>query len=489
MKKKLMVVGASIFLLSLMTGDYVSAQEPLLRGNSSAGIINQPVWFNCDFADDSVNELTLHYKTQAGTDFTVATLAPVNQPPYYGHTYEANVIFTENPGIVEYYFSAIRDGLLTTQSPQNASNQFPPSAFRYAQFLADPQGDLVGGSAGNWLDLLGSGMTYSNTKLYCYLQNVTGSWPLNSGLTYFAYSMGFLITDGADSQYYALVYASIPLILTSGVYIVNQADSTFSRLGDISYSISGGLLHMSCNLSTFTADPNWPGWPPPDGYIEPLGATLTAGLSGQFTNDFTSPTIFQPQTQYLDFNTNAAPVLPVYTLAIDSGASIMPRITYFDLDNNLPTIRKLYFDADSFTLYSADHVYNDSSEFETTIGWPADGWHRYFFRFSDGQLTTATPMDSILIGDAIDCRYLPGDINSDEQRIGGDVTFGVRFFKGVGPQPPDSCYLDSTGAYLYVAGDVNGNCEFRGSDITRLVAFFKGTAPISYCHFFPPPLR
>jgi len=86
------------------------------------------------------------------------------------------------------------------------------------------------------------------------------------------------------------------------------------------------------------------------------------------------------------------------------------------------------------------------------------------------------------------CSYLPGDINGDGQRIGGDVTYGVRYFKGTGPAPLDSCYMDSTGAYLYVSGDVNGNCEFRGSDITRLVAYFKGTAQLSYCHFFPPPV-
>jgi hypothetical protein len=87
------------------------------------------------------------------------------------------------------------------------------------------------------------------------------------------------------------------------------------------------------------------------------------------------------------------------------------------------------------------------------------------------------------------CSYTPGDINGDGQRIGGDVTFGVRYFKGTGNQPLDSCYMDSTGSYLYVAGDANGNCEFRGSDITRLVAFFKGTAPLGYCHWFPPPGR
>ncbi len=84
------------------------------------------------------------------------------------------------------------------------------------------------------------------------------------------------------------------------------------------------------------------------------------------------------------------------------------------------------------------------------------------------------------------CPYVLGDINGDRSVLGGDVTYGVRYFKSVGPTPPDSCYLDSAGIYLYVAGDVNGNCEFRGSDITRLVAYFKATAVISPCHALPP---
>lgn len=86
------------------------------------------------------------------------------------------------------------------------------------------------------------------------------------------------------------------------------------------------------------------------------------------------------------------------------------------------------------------------------------------------------------------CEYVQGDLNGDGQRLAADVTYGVRYFKGTGPIPPDSCFLDSTGAYLYVAGDVNGNCEFRGSDITRLVQYFKGNATLSNCHFLPPPI-
>jgi hypothetical protein len=86
------------------------------------------------------------------------------------------------------------------------------------------------------------------------------------------------------------------------------------------------------------------------------------------------------------------------------------------------------------------------------------------------------------------CDYLIGDISGDGQRLGGDVTYGVRYFKGVGSTPKDSCLMDSTDAYLYVSGDCNGNCEFRGSDITRLVSYFKGTAQLNCCHFFPTAL-
>jgi hypothetical protein len=84
------------------------------------------------------------------------------------------------------------------------------------------------------------------------------------------------------------------------------------------------------------------------------------------------------------------------------------------------------------------------------------------------------------------CGYISGDINGDGQKLGSDVTYGVRYFKGLGAPPADSCYLDSTGAYLYPAGDVNGDCEFRGADITRLVAYFKSIATLAYCPSRPP---
>ena len=83
--------------------------------------------------------------------------------------------------------------------------------------------------------------------------------------------------------------------------------------------------------------------------------------------------------------------------------------------------------------------------------------------------------------------YLPGDINGDNNRVGADVTYGVRYFKGIGNQPPDSVYNDSTGSWLYAAADVNGDCEFAGSDITYLVGYFKSINSIlKWCPQTPP---
>jgi hypothetical protein len=101
--------------------------------------------------------------------------------------------------------------------------------------------------------------------------------------------------------------------------------------------------------------------------------------------------------------------------------------------------------------------------------------------------STDVPVTFTVTGGNV-CDYLIGDISGDGSRLGGDVTYGVRYFKGTGSAPKDSCYMDSTHTYIYVAGDCNGNCEFRGSDITRLVAYFKGTAHLSCCHFFPTTL-
>jgi hypothetical protein len=85
-----------------------------------------------------------------------------------------------------------------------------------------------------------------------------------------------------------------------------------------------------------------------------------------------------------------------------------------------------------------------------------------------------------------ECQYTPGDANGDGNVMGNDVTYSVRYFKGIGNPPPDSCQLPDY-SWLYAAGDANGNCTYAGSDVTFLVAYFKGQNPaILYCPETPP---
>lgn len=84
------------------------------------------------------------------------------------------------------------------------------------------------------------------------------------------------------------------------------------------------------------------------------------------------------------------------------------------------------------------------------------------------------------------CSYIPGDINGNGDANGVDVTYGVNYFKGFGPQPPDTCDCPPHGE-MFVSGDVNSNCEFNGVDITYFVNYLKGIGPeLLYCPDCPP---
>jgi subtilisin family serine protease len=60
--------------------------------------------------------------------------------------------------------------------------------------------------------------------------------------------------------------------------------------------------------------------------------------------------------------------------------------------------------------------------------------------------------------------YIPGDANADGSVNSGDVTFLVRYLKGLGPAPASPFYR----------GDANGDCLVLGADVVYLVNYFKG---------------
>lgn len=101
--------------------------------------------------------------------------------------------------------------------------------------------------------------------------------------------------------------------------------------------------------------------------------------------------------------------------------------------------------------------------------------------------TTDFHIRVVLDIEVVGCDYIPGDANGDGNVMGNDVTYSVRYFKGLGNPPPDSCWNPVRDEWLYSGGDANGNCAYTGSDVTYLVGYFKGYNPeILYCPDTPP---
>ncbi|MCP4581807.1 MAG: T9SS type A sorting domain-containing protein [candidate division Zixibacteria bacterium] len=386
----------AILLAIILTIPAAAQIIDIFEGSSTAGSQGGAVMFNCDF----LNPIGLpgfgvyvNYKGQLHDEYNQREMQLMGELPYYSITYEFDQYFDDPQGLMNFYFSAGTDTLKATQSPENTADQFPPESYLYAPFTDDLIGDAID-PIGNWLDLTGSGMCYSDTRIYGYLQNDTGTWPSSQGLDAFIYVLGFM---SLDSTMYAMVYGNIPFILTPGLYKFVLADTSFTQLGDIDYEVADDLLHMAADLSDFENDPEWEGWPPPGGFIMSMGITITAGFTEQALNDFTFPTFYVPETQYLDFDNNTAPEITDYWFDIVPGVTVIPRVKYLDEDNNQPMDRTLFFNWGFYDMASWDHTYSDTSLFEHVMAWPGDGWSYFHYEFSDGVETFETPQDSIYL--------------------------------------------------------------------------------------------
>jgi hypothetical protein len=271
-----------------------------------------------------------------------------------------------------------------------------------------------------------------------------------------ASQLSYIFELDTDTLFSGFVYRDTSAIGDNFIQIADAlSDNThyFYRLKTIDH---GGLTSAwSANQNFYTNHYNYP--PQPFALIAPNNGQLISDEFADFkwrnTIDYDPLSSFQFYLQYCGnslFNSN------VKTIACNSDTSLSILTDSLALIGDTLYWRVMAIDDDSLI-----RIGGISEQFRLLL------------------ISLGTP-----------CNYMLGDMSGDGQRLGGDVTYGVRFFKGIGTPPRDSCYMDSTSAYLYVAGDCNGDCQFRGADITRLVSYFKGYSQLSYCHFFPPaPLR
>jgi hypothetical protein len=370
---------------------------PIENVTSSALLPGDSAIFNLDFIDPfgiPLYDVILKAKS-SGNQYS-DTMSHIEGDLHYATTFQGAIPFSDPSGMIEFYGRIEGDTLVATQSFKNASNQFPPEVNLYADLAPDAVGDTTPGSLGQWLDLTGSAVTYSDTRFYARLNNVGGGWPLNQGFTtYFIYGFVLANPDSLALSGLALIYANVPLFLSTGLYSVNLADTSFSRIANISSQTSGNSLHLACNISDIISDPLFPTWPPQSGHIITGGFALTAELGTPGFNDFTYPSSFAPVTQLLNADINAAPGLGESSFGIIPDITVDIGIDYFDSDNNLPILRQLFFDGEEFAMGSFDHNYADTARFGNLLAWPGSGLHTYYFLFSDGNDTVQTPIDTL----------------------------------------------------------------------------------------------
>jgi len=392
--KIIAVIGA--LLLSAENGN---SQNYLFSGASSAGTVGDTVYFNCDFINPTGLpgfNLVMRHKNQNQSSFSEIPMTPITGDPHYALTNECRIYYAANPGSVQYYFRAGNDSLVITQSPVFSGAGFPPVSY-FAEFAVDPAGDTLPGSRGAWLDLTGSGMTYSSSRLYGYLSNVSGTWPANNWDTLYLYAIAMIDPAGTATTLFAMVYINLFPFISPGLYKINLVDTSFTRIGNVTYSISEGRMYLSCAISDLTADPDWSGWPPASGYLISSAVTFTGTLSAPSINDFTYPTFYEPRSQNLNFAQNQAPRLFDWGFDQLPNISLRAKVYYADADNNLPKLRRLFFDRGLYDMGSFDHRYDDTSEFEYVLPWPGEGVHYYYYQFSDGRDSLMTTMDSIYL--------------------------------------------------------------------------------------------
>lgn len=415
MKSRLLKLVLLISIFSLCSA--ANAQLSIFSGASTAGMVNDTMIFNCDFIDPfglPNVDVTLHYKGQSQNNFSTVPMTLIQGDPHYLTTQECRLLFTSNQGLMQYYFSGGGDTLMLTQVPLYSASATWPAVGLFADFAADPVGDTMSGTPGPWSDLTGYGMTYSNTKLYAYLSNVSGTWPSSQGLTSLnLYGIALIRLSIQDTAIFAMMYVNLWPLISPGVYKINIADSSFTRVADASSTTSGGRLLLSCNLADLAADPDWPGWPPEEGFLLTLATTAVGSLTTPALCDYTMPTAFIPESQTVNFSANSAPHLYNPGFIQIPSVSLTGHIAYHDSDNNLPKIRRMYFDRGVFEMASFDHVYSDTALFEYTMTWPGDGWHYYYFVFNDGRDSVFTPLDSIYLTTVgiVDDDYLPKNIS------------------------------------------------------------------------------
>ncbi|NPV14458.1 T9SS type A sorting domain-containing protein [candidate division WOR-3 bacterium] len=383
-----------------------TAQPTLAAVCNSAPAPAQTVFINadCHFALQTKNlnpTVTLFYSLDGQNSWQEEIMTRLTEPGYES-TWQASLVAPAS-GTVYYYIRAADESGYATHSPFNINNIWPPGSSLLASVAAETTGDAIQ-PEGPWLDINGAWVSRSNDHFYARLRNNHNSWPTYTfPQPYYIYSLGFVNPEApTDSFVFVMSYANILTIYTTGLYAINRYTQSYERVGDIEAQTNGNLLSLRCPISRFTADRRFGPWPNSSGYLYAAAVTQAVyPIGGSYVRDTTVPCRFYAdRTPTFTVNRNSPPLLTNARVIPDSGEETTPfwfNIRYVDADTNLPTIRTVIVDQDTFNLIPSSHNYASGVIFSVSRTGFAPGQHQFYFQFSDGMANVTTPPDTFTV--------------------------------------------------------------------------------------------
>lgn len=442
MKRIFVTSIALVILLSTTIYGQIS-ENPFASSFTSAAA--ESVQFDVDFPDTLGAIPSISHKV-IYRDPSIMSWSTAEMNELYAscslYTFSATVDYATTSESLEWYFSAEMDSGMATQSPKNTGNSFPVPSYLLADLGDDPVGDNEGG---NHLDIVHAYASYSDQKLFVRLDNNGGGFPTSSGLNFYLYSVGIVDPDMTDSVAFSFVYVNVPFIMSSGIYKLDPIDSSLTKIGSISTSISGNSLSMSCNISDLTSQPEWSDWPPPSGFVVLAPVTATQTLSGLTANDWGDIAMFLPESQTTDYSVNDSPALSSPGASDDGNGMILTQVTYSDPDDNTAVTRRAYIDDVPYNMTACEKDYLNGTLFEAVIEVYSNGWYDYYFEFSDGINIVTSDIDSVYVEVTT---YVPGDSDGSGQVDIDDVVYLIQYIFAGGPTPDplESGDADCSGA-------------------------------------------
>jgi hypothetical protein len=237
------------------------------------------------------------------------------------------------------------------------ADTFPPDLNKTAFIGADPAGDSVMVYTPN-LDLTESYIATTSQKIYLSIKNFSGSFPTMNSLTSYNIYLASITNIEAvnDSVTYAMVYSfNIPGVISSGLYKIGFDEltqmPTFARLGSIQSQVSGGALHLACNISDLTADPDFGAWPNVSASLVLMGVTMAIDIDLQTMEptiglgDYSTPGYVVFIDNYYQVAQNSLPVCAGNNW--DAENSLL-YISYDDADGDFPLIAQVKVASDAW---------------------------------------------------------------------------------------------------------------------------------------------